>query len=223
MKNNKLKYGCSFRFNEHCKNILNNRKQDGDKKPITIAVLGKGVVGKTSLIYRFIKVQLPDSHDPTIEDTFKEIENIDGKYTEIQILDTAGEEDYQNLIDQWIETADGIILVFALNDRESLLALDEKIKRIEKNKKNMPVVLIGNKRDLQDKRVIKEEEGKKKAKEIKGYYFETSALKDDEQVCKEPFIFCARKILEKKEKAGKKELKAMESGEGGGCKRCSVF
>ena len=63
---------------------------------------------------------------------------IEGK--EFKILDTAGEEDYQNMLDPWISSAKGFILVYAINDTESLEDLKKKIKRIEKNDAiNLPI------------------------------------------------------------------------------------
>ena len=120
---------------------------------ISVVVLGKGVVGKTSLIYRVVNNSFPDAHDATIEDKYKTFVELDGETREIQIVDTAGEEDYQNMLDQWVEMADGFILVFAINDTETLEALQEKIKRIQKHQdKKCPIVLVGNKCDLDEER-----------------------------------------------------------------------
>ena len=47
-------------------------------------------------------------------------------------MDTAGEEDYQTMVDEWIKAAEGFLLLFAINDKESFKALEDKYKRIEK-------------------------------------------------------------------------------------------
>ena len=119
--------------------------KDTSAKPLSVVVLGKGVVGKTSLIYRFVKDAFPEAHDPTIEDNYKAMVEINNESIEIQIVDTAGEEDYQNMLDQWIDVADGFLLVFAINDKDTFNVLDEKYKRISKHKdKNVPIDLAGS-------------------------------------------------------------------------------
>ena len=100
----------------------------------TIVVLGKGTVGKTSLIFKYIKNTCPGEHDPTVEDYYStQIKMPSGEERIFKILDTAGEDDYQTMIDEWIKTANGFLLVFAINDKDSFEALKVKLKRINKN------------------------------------------------------------------------------------------
>ncbi|MCQ2821454.1 MAG: GTP-binding protein [archaeon] len=177
--------------------------------------MGKGVVGKTSIIYRFITGNKLENMEATIEDNYKTFENIGGSNIQINILDTAGEEDYQNLFDSWLRQADGIILVFAIDDKESFEQLNDKYDRILKNEKiddvKYPVVLVGNKCDLEDSRQVSQDEAKKFAKKIGGEYFEVSALTDQNKNIKIPFIQCAMMVL-KQSKEGKK-----------GCTKCNIF
>ena len=208
--------------------------KDTNAKPLSVVVLGKGVVGKTSLIYRFVKDAFPEAHDPTIEDNYKPMVEINNESIEIQIVDTAGEEDYQNMLDQWIDVADGFLLVFAINDKDTFNVLDEKYKRIEKHKeKNVPIILVGNKCDLENERQVTKEEANQKAAAWKAKYIETSALTDVNKNCKEPFIQCAKDIKSNMMNQGKKELKDIDDEEEvdengnkikrGGCKKCIIF
>ena len=208
--------------------------KDTNAKPLSVVVLGKGVVGKTSLIYRFVKDAFPEAHDPTIEDNYKAMVEINNESIEIQIVDTAGEEDYQNMLDQWIDVADGFLLVFAINDKDTFNVLDEKYKRIEKHKeKNVPIILVGNKCDLENERQVTKEEANQKATAWKAKYIETSALTDINKNCKEPFIHCAKDIKSNLMSQGKKELKDINDEEEidengnkirrGGCKKCIIF
>ena len=188
--------------------------KDTNAKPLSVVVLGKGVVGKTSLIYRFVKDAFPEAHDPTIEDNYKAMVEINNESIEIQIVDTAGEEDYQNMLDQWIDVADGFLLVFAINDKDTFNVLDEKYKRIEKHKeKNVPIILVGNKCDLENERQVTKEEANQKATAWKAKYIETSALTDINKNCKEPFIQCAKDIKSNLMSQGKKELKDINDEE----------
>lgn len=97
-----------------------------------ITVLGKGVVGKSSLTYRFINYNAPQEHDPTIEDRYKSNIQINGKDYEVEILDTAGEDDYQNMMDMWISFGEGFLLVFAINDEESFEVIKTKYERVKR-------------------------------------------------------------------------------------------
>ncbi len=79
----------------------------------------------------------------------------------------------------WINFGEGFLLVFAVNDRESFECLEKKRDRILKLKKGQtcPIVLVGNKCDLDEKeRKVKESEGKELAKNWSADYIETSAV-----------------------------------------------
>lgn len=154
--------------------------------------------------------------EATIEDVYKTMQNVGGENIQINILDTAGEEDYQNLFDSWIRQSDGIILAYAINDKESFELLAEKYDRIVKNEKidemKYPIVLVGNKCDLEEERKIKVEDAKKFARKIGAEYFEVSALTDQNNNIKMPFIHCANLVLKESVRGRKK-----------GCVKCSIF
>lgn len=171
-----------------------------------MAVLGRGAVGKSSLTYRFINYNAPQEHEPTIEDRYKTISKVDDVPYEVEILDTAGEEDYQNMVDNWINFGDGFLLVFAINDKESFNALNKKRERILKVKSGQPcpIVIVGNKLDLNNDREITFPEAKKVADLWGVEYIETSAHTNFN--CKEAFEKLVCKIVEEK-KAKKKQSK----------------
>ena len=139
--------------------------------------MGKGTVGKTSLIFKYIKNTCPDDHDPTVEDLYStEIQTSTGEKRRFKILDTAGEDDYQTMIDEWIKSANGFLLLFAINDKESFSLLRGKRERILKGKHGepTPMVLVGNKQDLKDRKVQYNEA--KQLADLWGIeYIETSA------------------------------------------------
>ena len=180
---------------------------------VKITVLGKGVVGKSSLTYRFINYEAPQEHDPTIEDRYKSNINIDGQDYEVEILDTAGEEDYQNMIDMWISFGDGFLLVFAINDRESFDLLKVKYQRVLKGKhgNKCPMLLVGNKQDLEKERKVSYNEAKGQADSWGIEYIETSAKTNFN--CKEAFELLAKKIT---------NLKVAETG-GKGFTCCGII
>ena len=100
------------------------------------------------------------------------------------------------LIDEWIKRANGFLLLFAINDKSSFEALNTKIERIRKNEKDkLPVILVGNKCDLEEKREVDKNQAMEYAKSIKAKYYETSALYDGNGNVKVVFQQCAHMIL----------------------------
>jgi small GTP-binding protein len=136
------------------------------------------MVGKSSITYRFINYNTPTEHDATLEDKYKVYQEINGVPHEIEIMDTAGQDDYQGMLDSWIQFAEGFLLVFAINDRDSFDALTKRRDRILKLKKgtNCPIVIVGNKCDLEKERKVPESEAKDLAKQWNAQYIETSAV-----------------------------------------------
>ena len=164
-------------------------------KPLKIAILGKAAVGKSSLTYCFLNKPSPEAHDATIEDKYKTFEKINGEDVEIEVLDTAGEEDYQNLLDMWISYADGFVLAFALNDKESFGIIEDRFNRIVNNKgKNCPIVLVANKSDLEKDRVITPNQVKNLATRLGIRFIESSAKENIH--CKEPFMDVATRLYQ---------------------------
>jgi small GTP-binding protein len=145
---------------------------------LKVAVLGKGMVGKSSLTYKFINCNTPKDHDPTIEDKYSTVTCIDGSNYEVEILDTAGQDDYQSLMNYWITFGQAFILVYAINDKESFDALEDKREKILKMKKDevCPIVIVGNKCDLESQRVVRFEDAIALAKKWGCSNFETSVI-----------------------------------------------
>ena len=141
-----------------------------------ITILGKGVVGKTSLINRFLNIEIPKNHDPTIEEKFKITKIINYEKLNLEILDTAGEKNYQNMFNSWVNKGDGFILVFAINDKESFDYIKNIKNKINEIKgENIPIILIGNKIDLKDEREIDEKDIKELIKKWNVEFIECSA------------------------------------------------
>jgi len=125
-------------------------------------------------------------------------------------LDTAGEEDYQNMIDMWISFGEGFLLVFAINDKESFNLLKVKHDRVLKGKHGAkcPILLVGNKQDLESERQVTYADAKAQADAWGIEYIETSAKTNFN--CKEAFEKLANDIV---------KSKARTTG-GGCCCRC---
>lgn len=153
-------------------------------------------MGKTSLANMFMNCHPPEDHDPTIEDRYRTTLIVKERTTEVEIIDTAGESAYQYKIDTWINEAEGFILVFAINDVASYEHCQKTHDHILKNKngKRAPIMLLGNKSDLQkDQRKIEYFAAKGLAESWGAEYVETSA-KGDYNV-KEVFVKISDMVL----------------------------
>lgn len=113
-------------------------------------VVGDGGVGKSALTIQLIQNQFVEEYDPTIEDSYRKQVVIDGETCLLDILDTAGQEEYSAMRDQYMRTGEGFLLVFAVNEAksfENVTQYREKIRRV-KDSDEVPMVLVGNKCDL---------------------------------------------------------------------------
>ena len=126
--------------------------EEDSKQHIKISVLGKSLVGKSALTYRFISDKFPTEHDTTVEDQYKTFVNVDGFNCELEILDTAGQDDYQTMLDTWIDFGNCFLLVYAIDDDDSFQEAKIKYERITELKKGQKysIILVGNKSDLPD-------------------------------------------------------------------------
>ena len=172
--------------------------ETSDVIELKLAVLGQTLVGKSALTYRFISDKFPTEHDTTIEDQYKINTTIDEHNCRLEILDTAGQDDYQSMLDTWINFAEGFVVVYSIDDRESFESLKDKDERVVKNKSDdvYSVIIVGNKCDLEDKRKVTKEEGESYAKSKGVDFMEVSALKTIN--VKETFVKLAHNLLEKK-------------------------
>ena len=148
---------------------------------MTCFLIGDSSVGKTSMLKRYKKLDISDFHVATIgiEKYEKQIK-IKGSKNEIkfEIIDSSGQERYKAIVNNYYRITDGIILMYDVTNRESFEHLEFWIEDIkEKSKPNIPIYLIGNKTDL-DEREIQFEEGKILADKHGYKFIEMSVLLD---------------------------------------------
>ena len=145
-----------------------------------VLLLGNSNVGKSSLFLRFVDDIWNDTFVPTIGVDFKiKTFDIDEKRIKMQIWDTAGQERFKNIIASYYWGAHGILLIYDVTDKDSFKNLSNWLIEIEKNSsKNVLKVLIGNKTDLEEKRVISYNQAKEFADSYGLKYIETSAKKN---------------------------------------------
>jgi len=174
-------------------------------------------VGKTSLIFRFLNNLCPIEHLATIEEEYSmKFKTENGEERDFKIIDIAGEETNQNLMDEWICNSQGFILVFAINEENSFENIKFYIEKIKKNKSSdkYPIILVGNKCDLENERKVTKQNAENYAKSISASYYECSALKNENGNCQLIFQECANKIIKIMNDEDKKDSK---------CTKCSIF
>ena len=91
-------------------------------------------MGKSALTIQLIQNHFVDEYDPTIEDSYRKQVVIDGETCLLDILDTAGQEEYSAMRDQYMRTGEGFLLVFAVNNAKSFEDIStyrEQIKRVK--------------------------------------------------------------------------------------------
>ena len=194
--------------------------QDSDYSvPLKIAVLGQSMVGKSALTFRFINNKFPTEHDTTIEDSYSIPAKIDDIQCQLEILDTAGQDDYQTMLDTWINSADGFILVYSIDNKESFESTKTRYDRIIKLKEGQKVsiVVVGNKCDLADKRKVSREGVDSYCKSHHINFLEASALNTIN--VKETFLLAARGLLQ----INFPEKYSKKGNAGGNSKRCYCF
>lgn len=143
-----------------------------------IAILGAGGVGKSYLTIRFTNGKFDENaYDPTIEDQYNKSFELDGRALKLEILDTAGQEGFQHLQMMYLQEREAFILVFDISDASTFDTVSNLVKSILKNKgKETPLVVVGNKTDLDTHRQIHEEQGRSIIEEfIHADYVEASA------------------------------------------------
>lgn len=137
------------------------------------------MVGKSALTIRLTQSEFPNEYDPTIEDSYRHHCTINGEEMSLDILDTAGQEEYSSMRDLYMKTGQGFLLVFSLVDHKTFDEIStfyNQIMRVKGERVNfVPLVLVGNKNDLEDQRQVSKEEGIALAKKFDAVYIETSA------------------------------------------------
>jgi len=116
--------------------------------------------------------------DPTIENSYRKQVTVDGRAITLDIMDTAGQEEYAAMRDQYLRQGEGFVLVYSIDTKSSYERISEFYQQIlrVKEEDSCPCILVGNKCDLEENRDVSKEEGEALAKdELSCPFFEASA------------------------------------------------
>ena len=176
-------------------------QNSGPDHSIKLLVLGDLSVGKTSFIYRFTEDKFDEEQIPTTGLDLKTADIIlNNKKIRIQIWDTAGQEKFNSITKNLILRVQGIILLFDLTNKESFENLNSWIKIIRDYCGNkMQILILGNKKDLEEQIVINEEDINSFSKSVKIKIKKTSC-KNGENIKEAVDMICKHIITSSKEK-----------------------
>lgn len=141
-----------------------------------------------------------ETYDPTIEDSYRKQVVIDSQSCMLEVLDTAGQEEYTALRDQWIRDGEGFVLVYSITSRSSFSRIKKFHAQVQRVKESsnpnsptgtsylpaqmnaafshggpVPVMLVGNKSDKHHEREVSAQEGQALARELGCEFVEASA------------------------------------------------
>ena len=169
------------------------------EEKINIILLGNTEVGKTSFILRYTEEYYQPIYLTTIGIDFKvkEATLSNNKKYKLYFYDTTGQEKYRSIAVNLIKNAEGVLLMYDVTKQSSFQSISEWMESIYNSKpKNFPIILAGNKIDL-EKREVTTEEGEKLAKDYGIPFFEISN-KEGINVT-EACLALANKIVEQRE------------------------
>ncbi|KAI4272843.1 MAG: hypothetical protein LQ337_005032 [Flavoplaca oasis] len=121
-----------------------------------LVVVGGGGVGKSCLTIQLIQSHFVDEYDPTIEDSYRKQCVIDEEVALLDVLDTAGQEEYSAMREQYMRTGEGFLLVYSITSRQSfeeIMTFQQQILRV-KDRDYFPIIIVGNKCDLDGERQV---------------------------------------------------------------------
>jgi Ras-related protein Rab-35 len=141
-----------------------------------LLIIGDSGVGKSSLLLRFADNTFSPNYITTIGVDFKiRTINVDNQRVKLQIWDTAGQERFRTITSTYYRGTHGVIVVYEVTSGESFNNVKRWLHEIDQNCENVQKILVGNKADDPDRRVVSEADARRFADQMGIRFFETSA------------------------------------------------
>jgi Ras-related protein Rab-11A len=153
-------------------------EEDNYEMMFKVVLVGDASVGKTNLMSKYLKNEFKEDSKATVGVEFGAKQfTIDGHSIKAQIWDTAGQERYKAITSAYYRGAKGAFIVYDITRRDSFESVDKWVNDLTATSdKNITILVIGNKCDLEDQRQVTKEEGQEKATKLEVAFFETSAF-----------------------------------------------
>jgi small GTP-binding protein len=180
-----------------------------DSCELKLVLVGNTSVGKTCIVKMATTGVFGDDSVPTLGASYvSKLVTVGSTEVRLQIWDTAGQERYRGMTPMYFRGAHVAIIAYAITDQESFDGVDSWVSSLRNNADpDITMILVGNKSDMEDSRVVPTDKGEEKAKSISGLFFEVSAKTGDR--IDELFTAIATSFLEKKQDSD--EPKAAET------------
>lgn len=126
-----------------------------------VVLLGSGGVGKSALTLQFVSGHFMEKYDPTIEDFYRKEIEVDNTPYELAITDPGGTEQFASMRDLYIKNGQGFVVVYSLTNHQTFMdikSMRDQIVRVKGTEK-VPILLVGNKVDLESQREVPQLEG----------------------------------------------------------------
>ena len=143
-----------------------------------IIIIGDTCVGKSNILSRYLKNEFKEDSKSTVGvELGTKFLKIKGTGAKVQIWDTAGQERYRSITSSYYKGSHGCFIVYDITSDISFENVDKWYEQAQKEaSKDVSVILVGNKCDLENERKVPKEKGEEKAKNFNCPFFETSAL-----------------------------------------------
>ena len=163
--------------------------ETGVDEVVKIILCGDASVGKTNLLLRFSKDVFDESQKSTIGMDFvtKDVV-LEDKKLKVQFWDTAGQEKFRSMSNNYYRAADGLLFVYDITKNSTFDRLSELLRDTDQHAtKGVSRMLIGNKTDLEPERQVTQDRGARFAEKHKMFFFETSAKNNHDQCVNKSF------------------------------------
>ncbi len=148
---------------------------------IKVILIGDSGVGKTNIMSKYLKNQFMENSKATVGVEFgSKLFNHQGHKIKAQIWDTAGQEKYNSLTSSYYRGAQGALVVYDITQKDSFEKVEKLVNDLrEKSETKIYIILVGNKIDKEQNRIISKEEGENLAEKLKIDFCEVSAKSGD--------------------------------------------
>ena len=143
-----------------------------------VIIIGDTCVGKSNILSRYLKDEFREDSKSTVGvELGTKFLKIKGTGAKLQIWDTAGQERYRSITSSYYKGSHGCFIVYDITSETSFENVDKWFEQAQKEaSKDVSIILVGNKCDLENERKVSKEKGEEKAKNFNCPFFETSAL-----------------------------------------------
>ena len=178
-------------------------EDDNYEMMFKVVLVGDQFVGKTNIMSKYLKNEFHEDSKATVGVEFGSKQfNIDGHNIKAQIWDTAGQERYKAITSAYYKGAKGAFVVYDITNNTSFESIEKWINDLKgAADKDLTIIVVGNKCDLEEKRQVTKERGEEKANKLEVAFMETSAFSGEnldkafELMIKEVYRKCHEEML----------------------------